>query len=46
MNEDEFEYWEELVLDNYMEERGFSISLLYPAVPFDELPTLEDWLDA
>jgi hypothetical protein len=42
MNEDEFEYWEELVLDNYLEERGF----LSDSRPFDELPTLGDWLDA
>ena len=43
---DEIDFYQETLLDNYMEERGYSISLLYPAVPFDELPTLGEWLDA
>ena len=42
---DEFEFMEQMALDNYMEERGYSISLLYPAGSWDELPTLGDWLD-
>ena len=46
MTEEEHEHWEQIALDNYMEERGYSLSFLYPAVPFDELPTLGEWLDS
>jgi hypothetical protein len=44
MNEDEFEYMEQMALDNYMEERGYGN--LNPDTPWNELPTLDDWLNA
>ena len=47
---DEFEYMEQMALDNYMEERNYQnefdiITYLLAPLPFNELPTLGDWLD-
>lgn len=40
---DDFEYWESMALDNYMEERA---GMQTDNRPWNELPTLGDWLDA
>lgn len=39
---DEIDFYQETLLDNYMEERVYFTD----PRPFDELPTLSDWLDA
>lgn len=42
---DEFEYMEQMALDIYMEERVNEIIDLLAPIPFNELPTLGEWLD-
>lgn len=42
MNEDEFDYMEQMALDNYMEERALIVSV--PVASWDALPTLSDFL--
>jgi len=45
MNENEMDYMEEMRLDNYMEERVMEdIFLLLAPIPFEQLPTLADFL--
>lgn len=46
MTEEEFYHLEEMALDNYMAERVNEILDLLAPIPFNELPTLGDWLDA
>jgi hypothetical protein len=43
---DEFEHMEQMALDNYMEESvANQIFRLLAPIPFNELPTLGDWID-
>lgn len=42
---DEFEFMEQMALDNYMEEKVNDILDLLAPIPWNELPTLGDWLD-
>ena len=43
MDEEEFYHMEEMRLDNYMTERVYDYT---ETRPWDELPTLGDWLDS
>lgn len=44
MDEEEFYHMEEMALDAYMEQASYIDPL--SGVPFNELPTLGEWLDS